>query len=238
MGLTGAVDDGITTLRLDDGKVNALDAALVAELRAALRDVAGSRAVVITGRPGALTGGLNTRSLALMSSKEQREFFVDFGGLILDLWTLPTPVICAATGHAVAAGTLIALASDHVVAARGEFRWGMTEARIGLELADYAIMLVRARVHPAHADRLLLGGAVLSPDIAVAVGIADELADPVDVPDRALVAARELADLPREVFARNKARLRGDRAQAARASLRADVERFDLQPSAKAAARD
>jgi enoyl-CoA hydratase/carnithine racemase len=224
--LTTTVTNGVATIRLDDGKVNALDAQLVADLRAELREASSCDAVILTGRTGVLTAGLDTRALAAMSAPQRLEFFVDFGRLVLELWTLPVPVVCAATGHAIAAGTLLALASDHVVAARGEFRWGMTEARIGLELSDYAIMMVRSRVAPAQADKLLLAGHVLDPGAAVASGLADELADPELVDARAIAAARDLAQLPRVVFARNKARLRADRSDLALVNLRADVERF------------
>ena len=226
MPVVRTVVDEIVTLRLDDGKVNAIDGKLVAELREHLSIAASYRAVVLTGRPGVFTGGLDTKALAGMSTDELLSFFVEFGELILKLWVAPVPVVCAATGHAIAAGTLLALASDHVIAANGDFRWGMTEARIGLELSDYAIMLVRSRVTAGRADKLLLEGLMLDVPAAVAIGLADESTDEDRILERAMEVAGELAELPREVYSRNKARLRHDRARLALDTLRADVERF------------
>jgi enoyl-CoA hydratase/carnithine racemase len=225
-----SVDDGLVTLRLDDGKLNVLDPGTVAEFRVAVTAASSSAGLIITGTPGVFTAGLDTKALAAMSPDKRAVFFVEFGELILSLWTTPVPVVCAATGHAIAAGTLLAAAADHVVAARGDFRWGMTEARIGLELSEYAIMLVRSRVQPPHADKLLLEGQVLSPDRAVQLGLADEALEPDLVMERAVVVARELAALPADVFARNKARLRLAKARAAAANLRTDIERFASAP--------
>jgi enoyl-CoA hydratase len=224
--VTAIVEDGITTVHIDHGKVNAFDAALIRELHSAVSDASSQRALILTGKPGVLTGGLDTKALVTMTGQQRESFFVDFGRLILGIWLTPIPVVCAASGHAVAAGTLLALASDHVIAARGDYRWGMTEARIGLELSDYAIMLVRNRVAPPDADRLLLQGVAVDPEAAVALGLAHESTDGDDVLARAGAVARLLAALPREVYARNKERLRMGPGHAALASLSDDIRRL------------
>jgi enoyl-CoA hydratase/carnithine racemase len=221
-----SVEDAIATLRIENGRMNAIDPALIADLRDALEQASPCRAVVLTGQPGIFTAGLDVKALAGMTAQQRVDFFVDFGRLVLDLWVRPAPVVCAATGHAIAAGTLLALASDHVVAARGDFRWGMTETRIGLELSDYAIMLVRRRVGSQHADKLLLEGFSVDPDAAVRLCIVDESVEPGDVLARATRVALELAALPADAFARNKARLRAAAACSALADLPADIARL------------
>ncbi|MDT4925374.1 MAG: enoyl-CoA hydratase [Pseudonocardiales bacterium] len=226
MPVVTSVDDAIATLRIENGRMNAVDPALITDLRAALEQASPCRAVVLTGQPGIFTAGLDVKALARMTAQQRLDFFVDFGRLILELWVLPVPVVCAATGHAIAAGTLLALASDHVVAARGDYRWGMTETRIGLELSDYAIMLVRRRVGSQHADKLLLEGFSVDPDAAVRLGIVDESADPDAVVARATCVVGELAALPPDAYARNKARLRSAAARSALADLPADIARL------------
>jgi enoyl-CoA hydratase/carnithine racemase len=221
-----AVDAGIATITLDDGKVNALGSARVQELHAALESASSCRAVVLTGRPGFFTAGLDTRELEALDVDGRVALFTQFGRLLLDMWVLPCPVVCAVTGHAIAAGTLLALAGDHVVAAEGDYRWGMTEAQIGLELSDFSILLVRNRVAPFDVDRLLLQGLVVDPRAAVEVGYAHETA-PVDaVLPRALDVARALSRLPAPAYARNKLRLRADRAQRALDNLGDDMARL------------
>jgi enoyl-CoA hydratase/carnithine racemase len=224
--VTTLVEDGIATVRIDDGAMNVLNPQQIHDVHAQVSAAAGHRAVILTGRPGVLTAGLDTKAMAAMTPQERETFFVDFGRMILGIWLAPVPVVCAATGHAIAAGTLVALASDHVVAARGDYRWGMSEARIGLELSDYAIMLVRSRVGPRDADKLLLEGFVVNPETAVQLGLAHESADRGDVLSRATSVARELADLPHAVYARNKERLRSRRGRAAVAGLADDIRRL------------
>jgi enoyl-CoA hydratase len=218
-----AESDGIATVTLDDGKVNALDGEVVARLREALAAARSAHAIVLAGRPGVLTAGLDVGRLTDMAAAERRELFADFGQLLLDLWIAPLPVVCAATGHAVAAGTLLALTSDHVVAAEGDYRWGLTEAQIGLELSDFSIALVRHRVPVEQVDRLLLQGVSVDPATAVRVGFAHETAPGSEVLDRAYVAARRLAGLPADAYARNKLRLRGASARVARERLGSDI---------------
>jgi enoyl-CoA hydratase len=224
--VTTLIDDGIATVHIDDGAMNVFSPQQIHDVQAEVSATAGRRAVILTGRPGVLTAGLDTKAMAAMTPPEREAFFVDFGRMILGIWLAPVPVVCAATGHAIAAGTLLALASDHVVAARGDHRWGMSEARIGLELSDYAIMLVRSRVAPRDADKLLLEGLVVDPEAAVQLGLAHESADPEDVLSRATTVARELAALPHAVYARNKERLRSSRGHAALAGLPDDIRRL------------
>jgi enoyl-CoA hydratase len=221
-----SIDAGIATITLDDGKVNALGSAQILELQSALQSASSCRAIVLTGRPGVFTGGLDVRELDALDVDGRVGVFTQFGRLLLDMWVLPCPVVCAATGHAIAAGTLLALASDHVVAAEGDFRWGMTEAQIGLELSDFSIMLVRNRVAPFHADRLLLQGLVVDPRTAVEVGYAHETAPADAVLPLALAVAAALSRLPAQAYARNKLRLRADRAQHALDNLDDDMARL------------
>ena len=47
MGITRTVDDGIATLVMDDGKVNAFDATFFSNLNAALDECADDAAVVL-----------------------------------------------------------------------------------------------------------------------------------------------------------------------------------------------
>lgn len=215
-------DEGITTLRLDDGKANAFDTALFDELRAAVDD-SGDDAVVIAGRDGMFSAGLDTTALASLDEDGLTELLVAFGRTLVGLWVEPKPLVAAATGHAVAAGTLLAMAADHAVAARGEFRWGLTETTIGFPLPAWAITLARGNVRADRLEDLLLPGDTVLAEEAVAVGFADVLADPDQVLPRARERAAHLAGLPRAAYAETKRRLRGAAAEQALAGLESDT---------------
>lgn len=223
MAITRAVDGGVAVLTMDDGRVNALDLDLFHELDARLDDCADDAAVVIAGRPGMFSAGLNTKVIGSLDAEGLLALFVQFGRTFLRVWLEPRPVVAAATGHAVAGGTILAMCADHAVAAAGDHRWGLTETTIGFVLPDWIIAVARGNVAADRLDDLLLPGATVGPEEAVAAGFADEVAAPGQVLDRALARARHLATLPRPAYAAQKRRLRGPAATSALTDLEADI---------------
>jgi enoyl-CoA hydratase len=213
----------IATLVIDDGKANAFDLDFFAELDAALDACTDAGAVVIAGREGMFSAGLNTKILADLDDDGLAELLIAFGHSMLRVWLEPRPVVAAATGHAIAGGTILALACDHAVAAAGKFGWGLTETTIGFPMPHFVITLARGNVRADRLDDLLLSGDVVDPDTAVEVGFADVVVAPEAVLETAYARARALAELPRPAYAETKRRLRGDAAAAARESLARDI---------------
>jgi enoyl-CoA hydratase/carnithine racemase len=126
-------------------------------------------------------------------------------------------------GHAVAAGTMYAMACDHTVASEGPHRWGLTETRIDFEMPVFGLELARANVRADRLEDLILPGAMIDAAEAVAVGYADELADLDDVLEVATAKAVELAALPPRAYAGTKQRLRGAAATRVLDGLDADI---------------
>lgn len=226
MGIISRHDEegGIATLTLDDGKLNTLNADAFREIAAAFEDCADASAVVLAGREGVFTAGLNTKELADITPEGMGELLDVFGRTVMQIWAHPRPVVAACTGHAIAAGTMLAMAADHTVAAAGDFRWGLTETQIGFPLPDFAIQLSRHNVRQDRLEDLLLPGKVVDPETAVEVGFADELVDPGEVLVRATTSARELSSLPREAYAITKNRLRGATVRGVLGRLAEDVQ--------------
>lgn len=216
--------DGIATLRLDDGKLNVLTTERFEKIDAAFDDCAEDAAIVLTGRDGCFTAGLDTKTLEELDADGLRELISTFGRTWMRIWLEPRPVVAAVTGHAIAAGTMLAMACDHAVAAQGDFKWGLTETRIGFPLPEFAVALARANVRTDRLEDLLLPGEVVTPDTAVEAGFADGLAAPADTLDTATARAGTLAELPRETYAATKRRLRGQAADNALASLNDDLD--------------
>ncbi len=219
-GVHAQLDDGVLVVTLDDGERNALRPASFAALEQALDHDA--RAIVLAGRPGVLTAGLDVKWMAAHGRQGTAEVLTALGRCLMRWWTDPRPTVCAATGHAVAAGTLLAMACDHAVAADDGY-WGLTETRIDFEMPMFGIALARANVRADRLEDLMLPGARIDAAAAVEAGYADELGRPDDVPDRAMERARELTDLPARAYARTKQRLRSETAGTVLDHLDADV---------------
>ena len=215
--------DGVVTLTMDDGKVNAFDQAFFAALDEAFDGCADAPAVVLTGRPGMFSAGLNMKVMATLDDDAMTDLLVQFGRTMLRVWLEPRPVVAAVNGHAIAGGTILAMACDHAVAAEGDFRWGLTETTIGFPLPGWIIALARGNVSPHRLDDLLLPGRMVGPAEAVEAGYADALAAPDTVLDAATQRARELLALPQATYAETKRRLRGPAAEAAMADVERDI---------------
>ncbi|NAS93307.1 enoyl-CoA hydratase, partial [Pseudomonas syringae pv. actinidiae] len=98
------LDDGVATLTLNNGKVNAISPDVIVAFNAALDQAEKDRAIVIvTGQPGILSGGYDLK--VMTSSAEAAINLVAQGStLARRMLSHPFPIIVACPGHAVAKG--------------------------------------------------------------------------------------------------------------------------------------
>ncbi|MPZ73659.1 MAG: enoyl-CoA hydratase [Nitriliruptorales bacterium] len=215
--------EGIATVVMDDGKVNAFDIAFFRELDDVLGSCGDDAAIVLTGREGMFSAGLNTKTMATLDEDGMTDLLVQFGRTMLRVWLEPRPVVAAVNGHAIAGGTILAMACDHAVAATGDYRWGLTETTIGFPLPSWIIAIARGNVGAHHLDDLLLPGQTVGPARAVEVGFADAVAPLDQVRDAARIRALQLAGLPRTTYAETKRRLRGAAVDSVLGGIETDI---------------
>lgn len=223
MSVARRVDDGILTVTLDDGNKNTLLPATFHAIIAALDEEPDATAIVLSGRPGIFTAGLDLTWMRANGRDGVGELLRAFGTCVMRLWTDPRPTVCAATGHAIAAGTMFAMASDHAVAADDGY-WGLTETRIDFEVPAFGIALARANVRADRLEDLLLPGERIDAAGAVDAGFADRVVPADEVLATAQQRARELTELPARAYAGTKHRLRGTTAAAILANLHDDID--------------
>lgn len=207
--LSVVVEDGVTVVRMDDGKANALSMQLLQELLAALTDAeARGSALVLMGRPERFCAGFDLK--VMMSSPEAATGLLRRGTeLLMRLYGSPIPVVAACTGHALAGGALVLCTADVRLGIDGPYRIGLNEVSIGLPVPILALELARARVQPMALTAATLFSEIYDPAGAERVGFLDQR-----VPAEALLAqatahARRLAALPAQAYAATKTRLRG-----------------------------
>jgi len=138
------VKDNIALITMDDGKVNAMDIQWFREMHALLDEVEekGYAGLIIKGRPGVYSGGLNIKWLPEMTGEEARLFRKLFPTTMERIHHLPIPTIAALTGHAIAGGCIVACGCDWRVAIEGDYRLQMNEVRVNMTLPDWAIKIV------------------------------------------------------------------------------------------------
>jgi enoyl-CoA hydratase len=216
-------DGGVVVVTIDRPPANAMDVSLLDDVLQAIEQVAGEvpRAVVLAGRPGFFSAGVDLKMVPLYGPDDQRRMVTRINAMALGVYELPCPVIGAITGHAIAGGLVLALCADIRIASSAG-RYGLTEVKVGVGYPQAAIGVVAAELAP-HAARLLALGSELTDGAeCLRLGVFDELVEPDNVLPRALERAAGLAALPTDVYARTKLELRGATAARLRAAAAED----------------
>jgi enoyl-CoA hydratase len=218
--------DGVATIAMDDGKVNALSLDMIAAVNTALdRAVADGAVVVLTGRPGIFSGGFDLKTLQAGGSSATAMLEGGFT-LALRLLELPAPVTIACNGHAVAMGLFLLLCGDHTLGVDGPFRLVANEVAIGLTMPWTAVEICRQRLTPAGFIRIVSLAEPFTPSEAVPVGALDKVVDASTLDESAAAAAAGLARLDRKAQATTKARVRRAAVTAVRNAMAADAAAF------------
>jgi enoyl-CoA hydratase len=169
------LEDGIATLTLNNGKVNALSPAVFDALNTALDRAEQDRAVVIlTGQPGILSGGYD---LKVMTSSAQNAIALVSTGSSFTRRMLahPFPVVVACSGHAIAKGAFLLLASDYRIGVEGPFNIGLNEVQIGMTMHHAGIELARDRLRKSVFSRSVINGEIFDPQAAIDAGFLDKV---------------------------------------------------------------
>ena len=225
--------DAIVELRLARPPVNAFDTAMSRELRLAVEAAAkDARGVVISGRPGMFSGGLDVAAvLQLDQGGRFAEMWLEYSGLCRAIAASPIPVVAAITGHAPAGGAVIATFCDYRVMARSNdpakpYRIGLNETQVGLVVPPEIQTGLRRLVGAYRAERLMVAGAMVDSDEALRIGFVDELAVAEQVVARAVVWLQALLALPPRAMSGTRAIARADLVTAFDAVRAPDAEQF------------
>ncbi len=218
----------ILEIRLNRPPANALDTGLLTALEAALREAeaGGAAGVVLSGKPGLFTGGLDLPFLLGLSREEILEPFEAFFRLLSTAAGLGIPLAAAVTGHSPAGGAVIAQFCDHRVMARGQYVIGFSEAQIGVVMPRCLVRVLTLRLGwPAMAD-LVTSGRLVGPEEALSLGIVDELADPGKVVAAAVGRLEKLLSVPREPLLETRLRVREPLVEAMSFGIEEDTAAF------------
>jgi enoyl-CoA hydratase/carnithine racemase len=185
------VDGGIGTIRLDRPPMNALNAQVQEELRAAAAE-AGERpdvaAVILYGGEKVFAAGADIKEMAAMS---YADMIVRSGALqssFTAVADIPKPVVAAVTGYALGGGCELALCADLRVCGDNA-KLGQPEISLGVIPGAGGTQRLSRLVGPARAKELIFTGRFADAEEALRIGLVDRV-----VPAAAVyAAARELA---------------------------------------------
>ena len=202
----------VRELQLDKPPANALDLELLGSLLEAVRSAPadGVRALVLSGRPGMFSAGLDVPRFLSLGPEAVREAWGVFLEVMEALATSSVPVGAALTGHAPAGGCVLALFCDYRVMADGSFKIGLNEVEVGLPMPPVLQAALAHAVGPRRAEVLATSATLVDAQEAFRIGLVDELAPPEEVVPRTLAWAERLVALPPIALRRTRETARAD----------------------------
>ncbi|NOJ49949.1 crotonase/enoyl-CoA hydratase family protein [Bradyrhizobium archetypum] len=230
------VENRVAHIELDDGKVNVMSAAMLADIDSALDRTENEADIVVlrSTRPEIFSAGFDLKVFASGDIAGSLAMVKAGAELALRLMLHPLPTIGVLEGHAYPMGTFLLLACDVRLGAHGPHRMGLNEVAIGISPPGFAIELARSRLHPTWLSRTAVLGEMYKPEDAVAAGFLDRIV-PQAMIDKTLgdtIAALRAIHGPSHATA--KKRLRRSTAEAMRAAIERELTMAAYEANSKA----
>jgi enoyl-CoA hydratase/carnithine racemase len=213
MDMLEIIDHGtIREIRLERPPANALNPELTGTLKDALAEAGRvADAVIVSGRPGMFSAGLDVPQLLGLERAAMTEFWRGFTELLNRIASMPVPTVFALTGHAPAGGIVMALFGDYRIMPRGGFKTGFNESQVGLVVPPQVHQALVRLIGAHTAERILVSGEIMEAERALEIGLVDELVDgPDDAVPHAIDWCEALLALPRSAMLLSRTMARRD----------------------------
>jgi len=191
-----SIDDGIATIALQRGKVNAIDEAVVDELKECFTLLAENpevRAVIFTGEGKFFTFGFDIPEFLSYPRESFIRYLTKFTDLYTYLFLYPKPVIAALNGHTIAGGCMLAIACDYRLMVSGKAKISLNEINFGSSLFAGSVELMKFWLGHRKAERAVLSGGMFSAEEALQLGLIDQIVSYDDMEAAAKTMARDYA---------------------------------------------
>ena len=210
--------------------LNAFSPELIDELIGALDDAAadpGVRAVVLTGAGRAFSAGADISRMAQMDVDAARVFAAQGHAMCNRIEGLPVPVIAAINGFALGGGCEVTLACDIRLASEA-MKISQPEVALGIPPGWGGTQRLPRIAGEGFAKRMILTGAMIGPDEALAAGLVSAVHPADDLLDAAVAMGEEIAQKSPSAVALSKRLIHGARGERAD-RLEAEAEAFAQQ---------
>jgi len=203
-----SLQDRVATIRIDDGKRNALSPEVLRGIYGALDRAESDAAIVImTGRESVFSAGFDLNVMKRGGVNALRMLRSGYA-LTARVMAYPHPVIAACNGHSMAMGVFLMLSADYVIGSRGDFKITANEVALGLTMPRVAAAVLRHRLNPAAFQRAVTLAETFDVESALSAGFFDELVDSSELMPRAETRAAEFEKLDPRAHKNSKRRIR------------------------------
>ena len=204
-------DGDVLILKLDHGKVNALDLELLHALSGALEAIEFEdvSAVVLSGSGPTFSAGVDLPRLLAGGDEYIDEFMPALDRAFQKLFFFPKPVVAAVHGHAIAGGCVLVQCCDLRIGSKESARIGVPELKVGVPFPLLALEIMRFAVRNDRLQEVIFEGLNYTGEEALERGLYDRVKDSsAEVLAEAITCARQLGALPAPSFEFNKRQLR------------------------------
>ncbi|CAF1036756.1 unnamed protein product [Didymodactylos carnosus] len=188
--LAVSVSDSIMTIVMKRPKVNAMNSELLTDLARVFQQASTAsevKGVLLRSDFGStFSGGVDLSSGHDMCKAKDRSaidkfFFETLPSGVLSPISCSKPVAAAVNGHAIAGGTIIAVACDYVALGnKKQFYFGLTEIAVGIPFPFKIIKALRKQLPPSSVRKLIFDANLITSTDAFKMGLGNEMGENPD----------------------------------------------------------
>ncbi|WP_163712618.1 enoyl-CoA hydratase/isomerase family protein [Mangrovibacterium lignilyticum] len=188
-------NEGIATITLQRGKVNAINEVVVAELDECLSDLEIDpeiNSIILTGQGKFFSFGFDIPEFLSFSKDDFAQFLTQFTNLYTRVFLFPKPIIAALNGHTMAGGCMLASACDWKIMVSGKSKIALNEIGFGSSVLAGSVEMLGYCAGWKNAEKVLFSGSMYMAEEALTLGMIDQVSTEEELTSEAEAKAREL----------------------------------------------
>jgi enoyl-CoA hydratase/carnithine racemase len=189
-------EEGIATVTLSRGKVNALNERFIEELQDCfntLEKEEAVKAVLLTGRGKFFSFGFDIPEFLTYSRESFRRYLNKFTDFYTYLFLYPKPVIAAINGHAIAGGCMLANSCDYRLMVSGKAKISLNEITFGASVFSGSVEILKYCAGQRNAQKILFSGDMYAAEEALQLGLIDQISSTENIVEDAFKTAQDFA---------------------------------------------
>ena len=205
------INDKLAIISLDRGRSNPINHQMVKELADCIKMLENDDSVggvILTGKDGFFSSGIDLIEVYDYNEEEIREFWIDFLALQTKLVSFKKPMVAAISGHSPAGGCILAICCDYRIMAEGKFIIGLNEIPVGIIVPDSVFNLYSFWLGQHKAYQYLMDGKLLNINEALDAGLIDEMGSPENLVQLAEKKIRAYMQMNPVTWSQSKLNLR------------------------------
>lgn len=204
-------EDGMATVILNRGKVNALNETLVEQISSCfvkLEKDKSIQAIIFTAQGKFFSFGFDIPEFLSYPKESFIRYLTKFTNLYTSLFLFPKPIVAALNGHTIAGGCMLALACDSRIMVSGKAKISLNEISFGSSVFAGSVEMLKFCVGQKNAESVLYSGAMYSAEEAIHLGLIDQISSSENLMDDARKTAQDFVTKEISAFRAIKGLLR------------------------------